>query len=238
MKYLAPILFILACLCGCDVEPQPSGVDVRIGDRRIQAPPGHTVEIEGTDDIGSEMFSHKGEASGVGAGLDTETEKAAIGFNASAPFASLLNAPNASGGSSSITQTLTGGSQASFLMWAAIAIGLGSIPVFIWVNKRAGVAMFGFAGVLIVAAMLPQWAWIVIAFASLAGAGVYVYAERDVKKKDDALGVVTGGVEDLTDTPRQLVKAAIAARAAKADTNVGKTIAKIKAKKGLPSERH
>lgn len=238
MKYLSFFLILaLGFLLGCDHVPSkptaPSDFE-----RAIQsARPGTKITLESEEDIGESLYKHEGSASGEGAGVKTESEKVASSHDASSPWAKLFNGSGAEGGSTSIVQTLTGGSQESFLAWAAIIIGLGGIPVMIWVNRRAGFAMFGFAGVLLTASMLPQWVWVIVALGAVGAVGIYLWSEWGNKTKDVTLGTVLEGVEKADEPTRKAIKANVASVASKQSINVGKVIAKTKAKKNLPSER-
>lgn len=182
-------MFFLSALAvtfpGCD---QPRGTTppvtapntVQIDGHTITAQPGANITVRKEQSQGSSIEKQKGSASGVGAGLQNGGKEVAGGFDASAPSAQ-GSGWLASGGASKIKFTALGGSETSPLMWAGIACVLGAGVAFYFGLRRAALIAGLAGGSLIVASMLPQWAFIIIA---LAGAGVlvfYVYSERQAK---------------------------------------------------------
>jgi uncharacterized membrane protein YuzA (DUF378 family) len=235
IKYLSVLLvLILLALAGCDTEPPESGTDITINGERIKAPAGHSVTIEGQSDIGSGIDKRKGNAEGVGAGLDTESEKAAIGFDASSPLARLFNGSGASGGSTSIQQTLIGGSATSPLLWVGILSLVGAGVAFYFGLRRAALICAVLGGSFVVASMLPAWAFILIGVAGVVTVAVYIYAELKAKKNTELAKSFVWARRDMPPEQRIVLDKALDPHLTKQGAiDDSKTLAKLQASEGI-----
>ena len=200
----------------------------------LALPPGSTVTITEETDLGTRVEHESAE--GVGAGLDTSAEKIDGNFEGSVPSAALSGGVAATGGGA--LSRYTGLSlpplAANPLIWLGALCILGAGACVYFKLRRAAVICAAAGGVLIAAAMLPGWAWALLACLGVGGLAVYIWAERSGQGFKEGLRAVAAGVEDMPPAPRHDLKRRIAAHAEARDRKV---IAKVKKADGLPAER-
>jgi uncharacterized membrane protein YuzA (DUF378 family)/predicted small secreted protein len=235
VKFVCLILItVLFTLAGCDTEPPESGTDITINGERIKAPAGHSVTIEGQSDIGPGIEKRRGSAEGVGAGLDTESERAAQEFRSTAPFAWLPGGYRADGGSTSIQQTLIGGTQASPLLWVGILSLVGAGVAFYFGLRRAALICAVLGGSFVVASMLPAWAFVLIGLAGVVTVAVYIYAELKAKKNTELAKSFVWARRDMPPEQRIVLDKALDPHLTKQGAiDDSKTLAKLQASEGI-----
>jgi hypothetical protein len=191
-------------------------------------PPGH-VQTVVEEEIGGTVHTHE-TATGTGASIDARGNEAAADHDASAPTSQLSTGiGGASGGTLRSRITAIGGDPKGMaILGVGIALLLAAGAALYFGLRRAAIFLgIGGAG-FIVAALLPAWAWIVLAAVALIGGGVYLWAEYGGRRSHEALRAVAAGVADTKKNAPEtyaMVKERIAAHADAADV---RTIAKVK----------
>lgn len=224
---------VLGALVGCEQKPNhPATPDssivphMRIPDG---TPPGATVEFEATIDGGLRKSTET--ASGTGAGLTTSSDEAAAKFATSAPGVTLPGMTGTGGDSAADFSVRTlRGAAGSPLLWVGIVGVVAGLAAFYFGLKRAATFLLLGGGGFIVAAMLPGWAWAIIAAVGLAGAGVYLWSEWDAKRLGRTAKAVVAGVDDLKRMDPVTYERAKAAVATHARSIENGTITQIKRK--------
>lgn len=238
---LVPFLMLAACergpsapFAGHAQQPPENITYTGPNGETVTAPGNHGMRFRFEESADSSVTKTERAASGKGTGATSSSAELLSKINASAPQSS-LGGITSTGGSTVLEQVMKGGPATAGLALAAVLIALGGIPVLIWVNKRAGLAMFGLAGVLLVASAMPEWAWAVIGIGGVVGLALYLWSEHKGTRYKEALRGVAAGVEDLDDTTRRMAKAKIAAHMDERDKATLRN--DIKKADGLPPER-
>lgn len=193
-------------------------------------PPGYEIEHVERRTYEGGTFTHTQEGAGTGAGLSTAAADVAMKFKATEPKSTLFGA---SGGATTIEQTLTSQSGKTTLILAGIVFLAGAGAAVYFKRFSLAAASAGVGGICLLVAFYPA----VLIWALVAGVVVLLGAlltnDATRNRLFEALRATAAGVEDLPDGQRQNVKLAIAAHADHKDEQV---IAKIKAADKLLTE--
>lgn len=217
---------IAACVLGCFVGCERRAHDPTLTVPRAVMPdgirPGDTVVFEYESDGG--RLRRTDAASGTGPGLSTSSDEAAASFDTSAPAVG-INGTTGTGGSGATEFTLrtVGGAARNPLLWVGIVAVLAGLACFYFGLRRAGTYLVLGGGGFVIAAMLPGWAWLIIAGVCGVGVIVYVWSERDARRSTEAARAVVAGVADLKrldEVAYARVKAAVASHADESDRAV------------------
>lgn len=233
--YAFLLLLCLAAMVGCNEKPEPKPAQPTTPQAVYprDTPPGSTVRFEFESDEGSHRVDEQ--AHGTGAGLSTTSDEAAAKFNTSAPGATLPGIGSTGGSleSSLSVQTLKGASS-NPLLWIGIAgIVAAGVAIYLGIRRAALICGIGGAG-FIVAAMLPAWAWVVLAAVGVIAGSVYLLAEYQHKSVKDTTQTLLKTIEGQPIHVRKQIKDAMAIAAPDA---VKSTIRKLKRHSNLPTER-
>lgn len=228
------ITLAIAAVSGCEKQAPSQGPAAVAPPPAVAPsdlpPPGYEVEHVERRTYEGGTFSHTQEGSGTGAGLNTAAADVASKFNASAPTSSLTGA---SGGSTSIEQTLTSQSGKTVLVVAGILFlaGAGAGVYFNRYSIAGASAGVGLACLLI--AFYPAVLLWALAAAVLVLGVCLLTNDTTRHRLREALRATVAGVEHLPDGQRHTVKLAVAAHADQKDEAV---IGKIKAADKLLTE--
>ena len=238
MRLILPLLTCLL-LVGCWPDDQPAQPPAPKPEApRAVMPEGlkgdETVRFKYRRDAGLST-SHETVA-GRGASIDARGNDTAAAHDASAPTAQLSSGVGGSSGGSLRAQlsaikpeTL----MSNPLMWVGL-LGIVGAGAALYFGLRRAALFLGIGGAgLIVAAMLPAWAWIVLAAVAVIGGGVYLWAEYGGKRSHEALRAVAAGVSDLEDMAPESYKLVKTRVAKHADAKDAKTIDRVKTEDGL-----
>lgn len=231
---------LLLTVAGCKPEPAPKPSPTAQPPQTIYpigTPPNSRVTFESHTDNGE--YHRKESANGTGTGIDATGDAAKVQQKTTAPNASLPGIGADGGASDASASALTlEGAASNPLLWVGIALLLGG-GTCLYLGIRRAALICGVGGVgLIVAAMLPAWAWFIIAAVGLVAAGVYVWAEYHGQSAKLALTSVVRNVEKLPTPTRQAIKTNVASSAGRHVDRVTSMIRKIKDIENLPTERH
>ena len=113
-----------------------------------------------------------------------------------------------------------GGMFSNPLLWVGILCCIGGGAAIYFGLRRAAVVAFAVGAGLIVAAMLPVWAWVAIAAVAVIGGGFYLWSEWQAKRNKEALRAVVAGVELAPPDVQAAVKAEVAKQADPSDKAV------------------
>lgn len=238
---LAVLICAMVMLTACGKHEQPN--HPAVPDSSLAAPPpaipAPAFDIPGGFDpnkpvearyvvTGPESRTNE-HATGTGAGLSTNSDEAAAKFVTSAPGATLPGIGSTGGGASTEFSVRTiQGAASNPLLWVGILAVLAAGWAVFKGIPRAGLILGVIGGGFITAAMLPAWAWVLIAAAGVVAVAAYIWSEYGGKVKHEALRAVVDGVDSLKESSPgayQIVKQEIGKQA---DTRDRKTIAKYK----------
>lgn len=225
-------------LTGCE-QRSPVAVapnTVQFGDKTLTAPPGSTITIDADNEQyqGEGIDKNEGSATGTGAGLTTQSEKAVNEFNASAPLANLIGFGSASGGTTDIASTLMGKSGTPILAWLGGLLFVAGLVAFCRKRVRDGAILCVGGLVAFGASLIGPIGWLVLVVIVVGLAAAYLYASRKGLLTHEALRGITEGIENAPDDVRRVVKAEISNTTDDADK---RTIRAIKKADDLPAER-
>ena len=207
---------VLLAGCGSSVTVAPGRAEVHQRTTTTVAPAGTVTR---TVDTGGASVGAGGKATGDKTNL--------TGDGAPAPL-TLPGGLGVAASSALFTLGATGSSMfANPLLWVGILLCIGGGAAIYFGLKRAAFVAFGVGGAFIVAAMLPGWAWVVIAAAVVAGGGFYVWSEWQAKRRQEALRAVVAGVANAPADAQAAVKAEVEKQADAADKAVISAIKRI-----------
>lgn len=244
MKYATLAIVALLAIAGCEHKPPAQPVSSRdfspntvtINGNTVTGQPGSTItaEIENEQYQGEGIDKQEGSATGTGAGLTTQSEKAVNEFNASAPLANLIGFGSASGGTTDIASTLMGKAGTPLLAWLGGLLFVAGIAAFCLKRVRDGAILCIGGLVAFGASLIGPVGWIVLVVIVVGLAAAYLYASRKGMLSHEALRGITEGIENAPDDVRRVVKAEISNTTDDADK---RTIRAVKKADDLPAER-
>lgn len=232
---VAVLIYVMVTLIGCGKSDPPApakpAAPITIPAPEFNLPggfdPDKPVEMRYVEEGGETKSTEQ--ASGTGAGLSTNSDEAAAKFVTSAPGATLPGIGSTGGGASTEFSVRTiQGAASNPLLWVGILAVLAAGWAVFKGIPRAGLILGVIGGGFITAAMLPAWAWVLIAAAGVVAVAAYIWSEYGGKVKHEALRAVVDGVDSLKESSPgayQIVKQEIGKQA---DTRDRKTIAKYK----------
>lgn len=173
--------------------------------------------------------------SATGAGAIARGEKLSDSLTGSAPAIGLGGGVSAAGGAFTRDVRVEPIATAARnpLLWAGLLGVVGAGVAFYFGLRRAALVSLACGAGLIVAAMLPAWAWAVIALGAAAAGGVYLWSEFHGKRAGEALRAVAAGVADVKGLAPESYKIVTERIGAHADNADVRTISAVKAKDRL-----